>query len=144
MATQDSIYLRRECDAGAKMAMASLDDVKDRTRNTEMQKILLESRQQHELIAEQIHKLLDSIGTGEKDPSPMARGMSAVKTGVKMGLDDSDQTVADLITDGCGMGIKSLHRYLNQYAAAETIARAVCRMLIAVEEQLVCDIKHFL
>ena len=144
MATQDSIYLLRECDAGAKMAMASLDDVKDRTRNTEMQKILLESRQQHELIAEQIHKLLDSIGTGEKDPSPMARGMSAVKTGVKMGLDDSDQTVADLITDGCGMGIKSLHRYLNQYAAAETIARAVCRMLIAVEGQLVCDIKHFL
>ncbi len=144
MATQDSIYLLRECDAGAKMAMASLDDVKDRTRNTEMQKILLESRQQHELIAEQIHKLLDSIGTGEKDPSPMARGMSAVKTGVKMGLDDSDQTVADLITDGCGMGIKSLHRYLNQYAAAETIARAVCRMLIAVEEPLVCDIKRFL
>lgn len=144
MATQDSIYLLRECDAGVKMAMASLDDVKDRTRNTEMQKILLESRQQHELIAEQIHKLLDSIGTGEKDPSPMARGMSAVKTGVKMGLDDSDQTVADLITDGCGMGIKSLHRYLNQYAAAETIARAVCRMLIAVEEQLVCDIKRFL
>ena len=144
MATQDSIYLLRECDAGAKMAMVSLDDVKDRTRNTEMQKILLESRQQHELIAEQIHKLLDSIGTGEKDPSPMARGMSAVKTGVKMGLDDSDQTVADLITDGCGMGIKSLHRYLNQYAAAETIARAVCRMLIAVEEQLVCDIKRFL
>lgn len=144
MATQDSIYLLRECDAGAKMAMASLDDVKDRTRNTEMQKILLESRQQHELIAEQIHKLLDSIGTGEKDPSPMARGMSAVKTGVKMGLDDSDQTVADLITDGCGMGIKSLHRYLNQYAAAETIARAVCRMLIAVEEQLVCNIKRFL
>ena len=143
MATQDSIYLLRECDAGAKMAMASLDDVKDRTRNTEMQKILLESRQQHELIAEQIHKLLDSIGTGEKDPSPMARGMSAVKTGVKMGLDDSDQTVADLITDGCGMGIKSLHRYLNQYAAAETIARAVCRMLIAVQEQLVCDIKRF-
>ena len=44
MATQDSIYLLRECDAGAKMAMASLDDVKDRTRNTEMQKILLESR----------------------------------------------------------------------------------------------------
>lgn len=144
MATQDSIYLLRECDAGAKMAMASLDDVKDRTRNTEMQKILLESRQQHELIAEQIHKLLDSIGTGEKDPSPMARGMSAVKTGVKMGLDDSDQTVADLITDGCGMGIKSLHKYLKQYAAAETIARAVCRMLIAVEEQLVCDIKRFL
>ena len=144
MATQDSIYLLRECDAGAKMAMASLDDVKDRTRNTEMQTILLESRQQHELIAEQIHKLLASIGTDEKDPSPMARGMSAVKTGVKMGLDDSDQTVADLITDGCGMGIKSLHRYLNQYAAAETIARAVCRMLIAVEEQLVCDIKHFL
>ena len=144
MAVQDSIYLLKECDAGTKMAMASLDDVKDRTQNTELKSILLESRQQHELIMEQIHKLLDSIGTAEKDPNPMARGMSAVKTGVKMGLDDSDQTVADLITTGCGMGIKSLHKYLNQYKAAETVARAVCRMLIAVEEQLVCDIKRFL
>lgn len=144
MAVNDSIYLLKECDAGAKMAIASLDDVKDRTQNTELQKILLESRQQHELIMEEIHKLLDAIGTGEKEPNPMARSMSAVKTGVKMGLDDSDQTVADLITTGCGMGIKSLHKYLSQYVAAETTARAICRMLIAVEEQLVCDIKRFL
>lgn len=144
MAVQDSIDLLRECDAGAKMAMASLDDIKDRTRDASLQKILWESRRQHELIADEIHKLLEAIGTGEKDPPPMARGMSAMKTGVKLGLDDSDRTVAELITDGCGMGVKSLHRYLNRYAAAETVARAVCRMLIAVEEQLVCDVRRFL
>ena len=39
--------------------------------------------------------------------------MSWMKVGVKMGLDDSDKTVADLMTDGCNMGVKSLNRYLN-------------------------------
>lgn len=144
MATQDTIYLLKECDAGVKMATASLNDVMERVSNQELHKILLESRQAHDIIGEEIHKLLDSIGTGEKEPNPIARSMSAVKTGVKMGLDGSDQTVADLITDGCGMGIKSLHKYLNQYQTAECIGRAICRMLIAIEEQLVCDIKRFL
>ena len=133
MAAQDTIYLLKECDAGVKMATASLNDVMDRVSNDELHKILLESRQAH-----------DNIGAKEKEPNPMARSMSAVKTGVKMGLDDSDQTVADLITDGCGMGIKSLHKYLNQYQGAECIGRAICRMLIAIEEQLVCDVKRFL
>lgn len=144
MAAQDTIYLLKECDAGVKMATASLNDVMDRIEKQELKKILQESRQAHEIIGEEIHKLLDSIGTGEKEPNPIARSMSAVKTGVKLGLDASDQTVADLITDGCGMGIKSLHKYLNQYENAECIGRAICRMLIAIEEQLVCDIKRFL
>ena len=43
-----------------------------------------------------------------KSPNPVAKGMSWVKTNVKLAMDDSDATIADLMTDGCNMGVKSL------------------------------------
>ena len=39
-----------------------------------------------------------------KNPNPMAKGMSWIKTNVKLVMDDSDETIADLMTDGCNMG----------------------------------------
>lgn len=72
----------------------------------------------------------------EKDPNPLAKSMSWLKTNIKIGMDDCDATVADLITDGCDMGIKSLYRYLNQYKAADDDSKDLCRRLITIEEQL--------
>ena len=144
MATQDSMELLRQCDAGVKMASASLDDVLERIEDQKLRRLLTDSRRQHELVGRQVRALLEKFGESEKEPNPLARGMSAVKTGVKLGLDESDETVADLITEGCSMGIKSLHRYLNQYQAADPVARALCRTLVAIEEQLVADIRPYL
>ena len=74
----------------------------------------------------------------------MAKGMSWIKTNVKLSLDDSDKTVADLITDGCNMGVKSLHRYLNQYEAADEKSKEITKRLIQLEEQLAVDLRPFL
>ena len=61
-----------------------------------------------------------------------------------MGMDESDQTIADLMTDGCNMGVKSLNRYLNQYKAADEVSRDIAKRLIDLEEQLAVDIRKFL
>ena len=74
----------------------------------------------------------------------MARGMSWMKTEVKLTVNDSDATVADLMTDGCDMGVKSLSRYLNQYAAADEKSKDIAKRLIALEEKLGVDIRKFL
>ncbi len=144
MAAQDTVYLLQECDAGTKMAVKSLDDVIDRVESPRLKSLLVESRQQHTRIGSEIHSLLRNSGEEEKDPSPLAKGMSAVKTGWKMGMDDSDATVAGLITDGCSMGIKSLSQYLNEYSAADEHARGLCRTLISIEDQLVSDLRSYL
>ena len=34
-------------------------------------------------------------------------------------FNESDAKIADIITDGCNMGIKSLNKYFNQYKAAD-------------------------
>lgn len=59
-------------------------------------------------------------------------------------MDESDETIADLMTDGCNMGVKSLNKYLNQYKAADEISKDITKRLINLEEKLVIDIRCFL
>ena len=70
--------------------------------------------------------------------------MSAMKTNMKLGMHQNDHTVADLITDGCNMGVKSLNRYLNQYKAADEMSKDITKRLINAEEQLAVQIRSFL
>ena len=60
-----------------------------------------------------------------KEPPAAAKGMSWLKTNWKLGMEDSDRTAAGLITDGCGMGVKTLYRYLNQYRAADEASKSI-------------------
>ena len=80
----------------------------------------------------------------QKEPDPLAKGMSFIKTNVKMGIDESDKTVANLITDGCNMGIKSLYKYLNQYDDADHTAKDLCQRLISIEQELRKSIRCYL
>ena len=74
----------------------------------------------------------------------MAKGMSWIETRMKLAMNDSDHTIADLMTDGCNMGVKSLGRYLNQYKAASEQAKDVTRRLIALEDQLLVELRKYL
>ncbi|MCM1181655.1 MAG: hypothetical protein NC347_15490 [Clostridium sp.] len=136
MNNSDTIYLLKECDSGTKMAVSSIDEVLDKTSDSKLKQLLSESRSHHEKLGNEIHSLLVEQGSEEKDPSPMAKGMSWMKTNMKISMDESDATIADLITDGCNMGIKSLHKYLNQYANADNVSKKICNRLIDIEEQL--------
>ena len=59
-------------------------------------------------------------------------------------MDSSDAAIADIITDGCNMGVKSLNRYLNQYKAADERSKDITKRLINLEEKLTEEIRHFL
>ena len=140
----DSVRLLRECDVGAKMAVSSIDEVLEKVSGPALKQLLQESREHHEKLENEIHSLLKNYGSQEKEPAAMAKGMSWIKTNVKMTMDDSDATVADLITDGCNMGTKSLNRYLNQYRGADHASRELCGRLISIEEKLCRDMKSWL
>ena len=144
MENKDTICLLKECDAGSKMAVTSLDDVLEKVQHSEFKNLLLKSKEHHEKLGNEIHAALMDCHCEEKDPNPMAKGMSFLKTNMKMSMDNSDSTVADLLTDGCNMGIKSLYKYLNQYPAANKQSKELCTKLIDIEEELRRDLRAHL
>ena len=144
MIEQDTIKLLRECDAGIKMGISSIDDVLDYVSLDEFKEKLKNSKSEHEKLQIEIDKLLEKYHDDGKEPNPMAKGMSWVKTNVKLAINDSDATVADLMTQGCDMGVKSLSQYLNQYAAADEVSKDIAKRLIALEEKLGKDIRGYL
>lgn len=144
MIEQDTIRLLRECDAGVRMGVESIDEVLEYVRSSELGDCLRDCRDEHIRLEHEIQELLDRYHDEGKDPNPMAKGMSWVKTNVKLAMDDSDKTIADLITDGCNMGVKSLNKYLNQYKAADEKTKDITKKLIKIEEKLAKDIRDFL
>ena len=144
MVNNDSILLLKECDAGTKMGVTSIDEVLENVQNSELKELLSKSKEHHEKLGNEIHNLLLKYHSEEKEPNVMAKGMSWMKTNMKMAMDNSDATVADLITDGCHMGVKSLHRYLNQYPAADEKVKDLCEKLIEIEDELCRDLRKYL
>jgi len=144
MVEQDTIKLLRECDAGVKMGISSIEDVLDNVHQQEFEKLLIDCKNQHEKLEGEIGTLLDKYNDDGKEPAAMAKGMSWVKTNVMLAMDDSDKTVADIMTDGCNMGVKSLNKYLNKYKAADESSKDVAKRLINLEERLAVDIRSFL
>lgn len=136
MRSNDTIKLLRECDAGTKMAVSSIDEVLEKVTDSKLKELLQESKEHHKALEQNINTLLNQYQEDEKEPNPMAKSMSWMKTNMKLYMDNSDATIADLLTDGCDMGIKSLVRYLNQYKAADEESKSICNKLISIEEKL--------
>lgn len=144
MDNNDTVCLLQECDAGTKMAVASIDETIEKIQNDKLKSILTDSREEHLKLGDEIHTLLTKHGGMYKEPGAIAKGMSWIKTNVMLGLDESDKTAASLITDGCDMGIKSLQKYLNEYENADHISKGICKKLISIEEKLSKELRDYL
>ena len=141
---EDTVNLLRECDAGVKMGVDSINDVLDNVDNDEFERLLTDNKEKHQKIGSEIHKILNENNEETKEPNPMAKGMSWFKTNIMMAMNDSDKTIADIMTDGCNMGVKSLNKYLNQYSAADDKSKKLADELINLEHQLTLDMRKYL
>lgn len=144
MIEQDTIRLLRECDAGIQMGVSAIDEVMDYVSQEPLKKYLNSCKDKHEELNSEIQHLLGEYHDEGKEPTAMAKGMSWIKTNAKLMANDSDKTVADLITDGCNMGVKNLNKYLNQYKAADEKSKDITKRLIRLEENLALDIRKYL
>ena len=144
MVEQDTIKLLRECDAVVKMGVSSIDDVLEYVGDAKLKKYLDDCKNEHKKLDKEIQEQLNKYDDEGKEPATIAKSMSWMKTNVMLALNDSDHTIADLITDGCNMGVKSLNKYLNKYKAADEVSKDITKRLINLEEKLAIDIRQYL
>ena len=146
MIEQDTVKLLRECDAGIRMGTDSIPHLIVEFAIPAIVGMVVNGAYNivDSIFLGQIQTQLDRFQDKGKSPNPIAQKMSWMKTGVKLAIDESDATIADLMTDGCNMGVKSLNRYLNQYGAADEVSKDITRRLINLEEQLSVDLRSYL
>ena len=140
----DTIKLLRECNAGIKMGEDAIKQVLPHVKSKELRHALQVSKNTHASLGDETHSLLLSVGGDTKDAHPMARAMSSIKICGTLLVKENDRRIADLMTDGCDMGIKSLNKYLNKYKAADEEAKNLAKRIITSEEYLERELRTFL
>ena len=131
MIESDTIKLLRECDAGIKMGIESINEVLKYVDDSRLHDVLTKCRDDHLGLQAQIQEMLDEFHDNGK-------------TNTKLMMNESDSTIAGLMTDGGNMGVKSLNKYLNEYKAADEKTKDIAKKLIKQEERLVFQVKDFL
>ena len=126
------------------MGIASFDDVLEYVHNQNMKQILLDNKQEHQKLLQELNQLLQKYQDEGKEPDPIAKGMSWMKTKVMLMMHEDDATIADLMSDGAAMGVKSLAKYLNQYKAADEDSKDIAKRIIELEERLIKEIQPYL
>lgn len=144
MPNEDTIKLLKECDAGAKMGIEGIKEVLDKVENENLKSILEKYLQDHKKLEDKIKGELDKFHDEEKEPNPIAKAMSWMKVNFKLIKGEHDKVIADLMTEGCNMGIKSICRYMNQYPNALENIKKLCYDLVELEENFAKDMREYL
>lgn len=136
--------LLSECDAGIQMAVSALDEVLPSVENDHLRQEICNSLRTHQRLQDQAKDMLHKRELREKSPNPMAKSMNWLKTNVMLAVKPGDQSVADLVVDGCNMGVKTLRRYCNRYPDASQEATGLVDQVIQEEQRLTRDIQSYL
>lgn len=140
----DTVKLLKECNTGIKMGTSAMNQILPYAKSYGLKCALSACLDEHTALGEKTARLLNKEGLEARDTRPLVKAMSTVKIKTKLMLSGTESTVADLMTDGCDMGIKSLTKNLNACKRASDEARGIAEDLIAAEERLECKLRDYL
>ena len=140
---EDTKNLLRECNAGCKIAVNSLETALLYAKDPEIRAVLERCRERHETLGEECGRMLHAEGDSGAEPHPMARVMSKLGTRMRLSVQNSNARISSLMADGCAMGIRSVGKYKNRYAAASPESRALADSIISAEEETLRDMVPF-
>lgn len=141
---EDTVNLLKECNSGIKMGVESINNVMPYVKNEDLRKALNACKDKHSVLNNETQKALLTMDESTKNSHPVAQVMADMKIRASVTINKSDNKVADVMTDGCNMGIKSIYRYLNQYKNADDNAKSIANRLISAEQELRTDLRPFL
>jgi len=141
---EDGINLLKECNSGCKSATNSMEQVLPFTKDQGLKTVINEYNEKHIKIGDQCHQILNEYHKEEKDPPAMAKAFSWISTEVKLMINDDTHKIAELMIDGCNMGIKSVSEYINKYKNASRECMDLAKNLVTIEQGFMTDLLKYL
>ncbi|HIW84666.1 MAG TPA: hypothetical protein H9873_10145 [Candidatus Dorea gallistercoris] len=141
---KQTLELLKECSSGCKMAIDSMDQIKEYVLDTKLSQVIEAAKKQHLQLEKEVDGLLREQGERGKEPEKMAQAFSWITTEMKLMIKDDNTQIAKILMDGCNMGIKSLSEQINKYPEASRESRAAAEKIVKCEEKLMGELKKFL
>ena len=142
--SQDTVELLKECDAGCKMAIDSMEQIGKYVDDKKLKDIIMKYNEAHIQLEDTSHRILNAAGAEGGEPGIWAKTFASLQAKVKLMMKDDVHQAASLLTDGCNMGIKSLHEYKNKYKAADEQSVGLCDQLCDLETKMVNELQPLL
>ncbi len=141
---KQTVTLLKECNAGCKMAVSSIDRIKEFLMNAELEQTLTAYKEQHKKLEEESSKLLAEMGECGQQPDKIASAFSWITTEVKLLVKDDSTQIAKILMNGCNMGIQSISECMNKCPDASHDSISLAKKLVKCEEKLMEDMKKYL
>ena len=141
---KQTVTLLKECNAGCKMAVGSIDRIKEFLMNAELEQTLTAYKEQHKKLEEESSKLLAELGERGQQPDKIASAFSWITTEVKLLVKDDSTQIAKILMNGCNMGIQSISECMNKCPEASHDSISVAKKLVKCEEKFMEDLKKYL
>ena len=133
----DSVLLLQDCIAGCKMALESMDDIREHTDDKQLRELIDKYYDEHTRLSVDCRDMLDKAGADIKEPGVFAKMAAKLQTAMK-------SQAAKLLTEGCNMGIETISGSLNEYRDADSKSVAIAERLRTLEEKMVGDLQPLL
>ena len=121
----DSVLLLQDCIAGCKMALESMDDIREHTDDKQLRELIDKYYDEHTGLSVDCRDMLDKAGADIKEPGVFAKMAAKLQTAMKMAVNDDQSQAAKLLTEGCNMGIETISGSLNEYRDADSKSVAI-------------------
>ena len=137
---EDTINLLKDCNAGCKSATNSMEQVQPYIENEQLKSIIDGYNDKHIKIGDECHEMLNVYHEEEKDPQVSAKAFSWISTEMKLMMNNDEHIIADIMTDGCNMGIKSVSGYINKYKTASKESVDLAKKLVKTEQEFMNEL----
>ena len=141
---KDTVSLLQECSSGCKMAMESITQLKDKVSDKQLRQIMDKYYAGHSQLEAECRQILNDVGKPDKEPGMIVTAIANFQSRIKMVMDDDAKKAAEIMTDVCNMGIKSLSGYINEYKNADAKSMAIAEKLRRLEDNMLGDLQPLL
>ncbi|MGE5627927.1 MAG: hypothetical protein ACM3X7_07390 [Solirubrobacterales bacterium] len=141
---EDTINLLKECNAGCKYAVNSMAQVLPHIENHKLKAVIHEYNDKHTIIGNLSHEMLNEYQGEEMDPKLSGKTFSWISTEMKLMMNNDTHEIANIMIDGCNMGIKSISEYINKYKTASKESLDLAKKLVKIEQEFMNELLGYL
>ena len=140
----DTVKLAKEACRGCKYATEGISIARGYSKSGELSHLLESYEKEHKEIKSELSKKIRTLGEDEYNHPKIGAAMTKLHTNVMLTMDSSSKKIAELMINGCNMGIKSLAKEKNKNRFADKESRELTERLISTEQRMAKDLLAFL